>query len=68
MTGRGCTLSLKYPMRVLMQPVPLTRSIPPLEVGKTILSLVGNNVYEQTQTEVIPPMEAPLEAYAGTVV
>lgn len=65
MTGRGCTLSLKYPMRVLMQLVPPTRSIPPLGAGKTIPSPVGNNAYEQTRLGATPPMEVPLGAYAG---
>jgi hypothetical protein len=65
MIGRGCTLSPKYPMHVPMQQVPPTRSIPPLEVGKPILSLVDNNAHEQTQLEVTPPMEVPLGAYAG---
>lgn len=65
MTGRGCTLSLKYPMRVLTQLVPPTRSIPPLEAGKTMF-LVCNSAGEQTPLGVIPPMGAPLGAYAGT--
>lgn len=65
MTGRGCTLSLKYPMHVLMQPVPPTRSILPLEAGKTMF-LVRNSAEEQTRLGLIPPMEAPLGAYGGT--
>lgn len=66
MTGRGCTLSLKYLMHVPMQLDPQTPSIPPLEAGKTILSLVGNNADEQTRLGVTPPMEVHLGAYAGS--